>query len=56
MAKGDAEMLPPLLQDAAGSMISSVRTLDSELLLLLDAARIVPEAFREDLFTIGGIG
>jgi chemotaxis signal transduction protein len=34
--------LPPLLQDAAGEVVSAVGTLDSELLLFLHSARIAP--------------
>jgi purine-binding chemotaxis protein CheW len=36
--------LPPLLREAAGSLVSAVGTLDAELLLFLRTARIMPEA------------
>ncbi len=52
----DAESLsalPPLLQAAAGDVIETIRTLDGELLLVLDAARIVPEAVLDDIASPG---
>lgn len=36
--------LPPLLHDAAADVVSAVGTLDSELLLLLRSARVVPQS------------
>jgi len=41
--------LPPLLQNAAGDAVEAIRGLDGELLLLLDAARIIPEALLDKL-------
>jgi purine-binding chemotaxis protein CheW len=41
--------LPPLLSQAAGDAVAALRVLDRELLLLLDAARLVPEAALERL-------
>lgn len=41
--------LPPLLQEAAGDIVSAIGTLDAELLLLLRTARIVPAALFERL-------
>jgi purine-binding chemotaxis protein CheW len=41
---GAAAPLPPLLREAASDAVQALRVLDGELLLLLDAARLVPEA------------
>jgi purine-binding chemotaxis protein CheW len=41
--------LPPLLQDAAGEVVSAIATLDAELLLVLDTTRVVSEAMLEGL-------
>jgi purine-binding chemotaxis protein CheW len=38
-----AKDLPPLLRDAAGDAIQAMRVLDGELLLLLEAGRLVPD-------------
>jgi purine-binding chemotaxis protein CheW len=43
--------LPPLLRDGASDMISSIGTADAELLLLLLAWRLVPDAVFELLRT-----
>lgn len=43
------ETLPPLLQEAAGDMVSAIGRLDAELLLFLSTARIVPEELFERL-------
>lgn len=40
--------LPPLLRDAGGAL-SAIGTLDAELLLFMNAARIVPDALFDDL-------
>jgi purine-binding chemotaxis protein CheW len=45
--------LPPLFQDSAGDAVMALRVLDGELLLLLDTARIVPEALLEKLSEMG---
>ncbi|MGI0148168.1 MAG: chemotaxis protein CheW, partial [Thermoplasmata archaeon] len=37
------QALPPLLQDADHGLIESIGTLDSELLMLLEAGRLLPE-------------
>jgi purine-binding chemotaxis protein CheW len=37
------EGVPPLLQEAAGRAIRAMGSLDRELLLVLEAARLVPE-------------
>jgi purine-binding chemotaxis protein CheW len=37
--------LPPLLRNAEADAVSTIGTLDSELLVVLQAVRIVPEAF-----------
>jgi purine-binding chemotaxis protein CheW len=37
--------LPPLLRNADAAVVSNIGTLDSELLVVLQAIRIVPEAF-----------
>jgi len=36
--------LPPLLQEAAGDVVSAIGVLDAELLLLLGTGRMLPEA------------
>ena len=43
------EPLPPLLQEAAGEMVSAIGRLDADLLLFLNTANIVPEALLERL-------
>jgi purine-binding chemotaxis protein CheW len=43
--------MPPLLREAAGEVISAIATLDAELLLVLDATRIVLETGADD--TVG---
>lgn len=43
------ELLPPLLRDAAAESIATVAVLDAELLLTLNAARIVPKDVFEGL-------
>jgi purine-binding chemotaxis protein CheW len=42
-------MLPPLLQNTASDAVAAIRVLDSELLLLLDTSRIIPEALLDEL-------
>jgi hypothetical protein len=37
-------MLPPILQKAAADAVDAIRSLDGELLLVLDSVRMVPEA------------
>lgn len=41
---GSLSGLPPLLQSISGNTVEAIRALDGELLLLLDAARIVPQS------------
>jgi hypothetical protein len=41
--------LPPLLRDAARDTITSIGTLDAELLFFLRAARIIPDDVLEHL-------
>lgn len=41
--------LPPLMQNAAGDAVEAIRALDGELLLLLDTARLIPEALLDAL-------
>ncbi|HEY8551618.1 MAG TPA: chemotaxis protein CheW [Vicinamibacterales bacterium] len=48
----DLARLPPLLTGAAREAVSAVATLDSELLVVLDAARLVPP----DVWASPGIG
>jgi chemotaxis signal transduction protein len=43
LSEGAAD-LPPLLRSAAGKVISAVQTLDSELLVRLQAIRLLPDA------------
>jgi purine-binding chemotaxis protein CheW len=45
--------LPPLLRSAAGKLISAVETLDSELLVRLQAARLLPDAVLRSI-PVGG--
>jgi purine-binding chemotaxis protein CheW len=49
----DLYELPPLLRDASVDMVSAVGGLDTEFLLVLQAARIVPEAVWQTLKTSG---
>jgi purine-binding chemotaxis protein CheW len=46
---GSFSALPPLLQEAVGHVVSAIGTLDTELLLLLRAARLVPESWLETI-------
>lgn len=46
---GSYQELPPLLRDAGAEAVAAVGTLDAELLLVLHAARIVPDAWLESL-------
>jgi purine-binding chemotaxis protein CheW len=48
-AVGIAELLPPLLREAASDMVSAIGRLDADLLLFLNTARIVPETLLEHL-------
>ena len=41
--------LPPLLRDASAAIVSAIGTLDTELLLVLHAVRILPEAVWDTL-------
>lgn len=43
------QSLPPLLRDAAMGLAGTIAALDSELLLVLDASRVVPPEFLESL-------
>ena len=45
-------MLPPLLQNTAGDAVEAIRALDGELLLLLDTARLIPEALLDELSAV----
>jgi purine-binding chemotaxis protein CheW len=49
LGRDSVDELPPLLQDAAGDIVSAIGTLDAELLLLLRTARIVPAGLFESL-------
>lgn len=46
-------VLPPLLQNTAGDAVEKIRSLDGELLLLLDTARIIPESLLDRLDLAG---
>jgi purine-binding chemotaxis protein CheW len=48
-----AAELPPLLREAAGEVVTAVATLDAELLLVLNTARIVPDALLENIGATG---
>jgi purine-binding chemotaxis protein CheW len=51
---GGAEReLPPLLRDAAGNVVRSLGSLDRELLLVLDSARLVPDELLARLLSPG---
>jgi purine-binding chemotaxis protein CheW len=43
MAAGSLQELPPLLRSASADAVSAIGTLDSELLMILEAVRIVPD-------------
>ena len=45
--------LPPLLHNAAGDAVEAIRALDGELVLLLDTARLIPEAVLDELIAAG---
>jgi purine-binding chemotaxis protein CheW len=45
--------LPPLLRDVASETVAGIGALDSEMLLMLRVARIVPEDVLSDLETAG---
>jgi len=45
--------LPPLLRDASGDIMSTIGTLDAELLFVLQAARVCPESVWQAL-DVGG--
>lgn len=47
------ESLPPLLRDATRDVVRAIGVLDGELLLRLEASRLVPEAALEGLGTAG---
>ena len=49
IAAPDLQDLPPLLRSAGAELVSAVGLLDSELLLLLQTARIVPESVWQSL-------
>jgi hypothetical protein len=44
LAAGTLEETPPLLGDALGGVIEALATLDAALLVVLRAARVLPEA------------
>jgi len=56
LAARSLSLLPPLLQKTAGDAVEAVRSLDGELLLLLDAARIVPKSLFDELSSAGSPG
>jgi purine-binding chemotaxis protein CheW len=43
------QSLPPLLRDASSELVKAIGRLESELLLLLDSARVVPESMWSSL-------
>jgi len=43
LERGNEGALPPLLRDAASHVIRALRSLDRELLLVLDSGRLVPD-------------
>jgi purine-binding chemotaxis protein CheW len=44
LAAGDLKEIPPLLREAGADLVSAIGALDTELLLVLEAARLVPES------------
>ena len=48
------QTLPPLLRDAGRDLVAAIGAADSELLLILDSARLVPESMWETLSTTTG--
>jgi purine-binding chemotaxis protein CheW len=46
---GDAAEPPPLLRQATADVVSAIGALDAELLLVLNTARLIPEAVYERL-------
>jgi purine-binding chemotaxis protein CheW len=47
-----SQALPPLLKGAAGKVVSAIGTLDAELLLFLDSARLAPRSLHESLLAV----
>jgi purine-binding chemotaxis protein CheW len=55
LATASMQRLPPLLTDVDGQLISSLGTLDAALLLVLRAARLLPDAEWTALLDDGGL-
>jgi purine-binding chemotaxis protein CheW len=51
---GTLSSLPPLLAEASAEAVSAVGMLDAELILVLEAARLVPDAVWKGLDADGG--
>jgi purine-binding chemotaxis protein CheW len=47
--------IPPLLREAGASVVSMVGALDTRLLLVLDAARLVPDSVWSAIQTHGAV-
>lgn len=55
-AADQAGALPPLLREAAGDAVGAIGVLDSELLLVLREARLVPDTLFEAVAQAGAAG
>jgi len=53
-ASDAAQELPPLLKDASAGAVAAVRALDAELMVVLSAARVIPEQVWRELAKKGG--
>jgi purine-binding chemotaxis protein CheW len=53
LAAGDLKDIPPLLREAGADLVSAIGALDTELLLVLEAARLVPESIWSAIETSG---
>lgn len=49
LATGTVADIPPLLREAGADLVSAIGALDTELLLVLEAARLVPESIWDAL-------
>ena len=54
LGKGSVADIPPLLRDAGNDVASSIGALDTELLLVLKAARLIPESLWDAIESSSG--
>ncbi len=52
---GTLSLLPPLLADASAEAVAAVGRLDAELLVVLEAARLVPESVWQGMDLVGAL-